>query len=313
MVDASPLPVVSIGLPVYNGEATLRRALDALLAQDFTDFELIISDNASTDGTRAICEEYAARDERIRYHRNEKNLGAAANYNRVAELARGEFFRWAAHDDLCDPSHLKRCMQAMRDAPPGTVLCYPCTLIIDGEEQVTEKYEDGIGCVDSRPHVRLGVVLRELVLCNSVMGLMRLEALRKTRLIARFRSSDVLLLSELAMLGPVVEIPEYLFLRRRDAKSYGVARLTPEEQAVWFDTASKGVSSFVRTTLFLQHLVSISRLPLGLGERFRCTWTLFRCWVPRSGRVMGGELKRVLKRGWSRGRSRQTRGLENAR
>ena len=312
--DSDPIdgPKVSIGLPVYNGERTLRHALDSLLAQDFTDFELVISDNASTDGTRAICEEYAARDARVRYSRNKENLGAAANYNRVVGLARGEYFRWAAHDDSCKPDHLSRCLEALRSAPSDTVLCYPWTLLIDGDDSVIGRYQDGIGSQDPRPHRRLAVVLRDLELCNSIMGLIRLSALRQTRLIDRFRSSDVLLLSELAMLGPVVEVPDYLFERRRDLKDFGVARLTPQEQAEWFDPNQGGVSPFVRTTLFLQHLVSIWRLPLGGLDRLRCVWTLFRQWIPRYGRVMGGEFKKALKSRFGGRRSKPVRGAGEA-
>ena len=104
-------PRVSIGLPVYNGEKYLRAALDCILRQDYADFELVICDNASSDGTEAICREYAARDGRIRYTRNETNIGASGNYKRVFELARGEFFKWASHDDTFHPSLVRRCME----------------------------------------------------------------------------------------------------------------------------------------------------------------------------------------------------------
>ncbi|MDR7898959.1 glycosyltransferase family 2 protein [Thermosynechococcus sp. JY1334] len=97
------IPKVSIGMPVYNGEKFIRDALDSLLAQTFTDFELIISDNASTDQTEAICREYAAKDKRIRYVRQAQNLGAAANFKYVLDEARGEYFMGAAADDKWDP------------------------------------------------------------------------------------------------------------------------------------------------------------------------------------------------------------------
>ncbi len=92
-------PKVSIGMPVYNGEPFIREALDSLLAQTFTDFDLIISDNASTDGTEAICQEYAAKDKRIRYIRQTENRGATANFQFVLDEAVGEYFMWAAADD----------------------------------------------------------------------------------------------------------------------------------------------------------------------------------------------------------------------
>ncbi len=117
-------PRVSIGLPVYNGEKYLERALDCLLKQDYADFELIVSDNASTDATESICREYAAKDSRIRYYRNPANIGASPNYNRVFSLARGEFFKWASHDDECDPSLLRRCLEAFDRAGGAAVLVF---------------------------------------------------------------------------------------------------------------------------------------------------------------------------------------------
>ena len=111
------LPLVSIGLPVYNAERHLAKALDSLLAQDYESFELIVSDNASTDSTQEICTSYAKRDSRLRYHRAEHNMGAIWNFNRVFELATGEYFMWAAHDDLRDPRYVSACLAAMQSHP----------------------------------------------------------------------------------------------------------------------------------------------------------------------------------------------------
>ena len=97
-------PTVSIGMPVYNGVPFLNEALDSILAQTYRDFELVISDNASTDETESICRAYAASDPRIRYYRQQENLGAMPNFNRVCELSRGQYFKWAACDDVCSPT-----------------------------------------------------------------------------------------------------------------------------------------------------------------------------------------------------------------
>ncbi len=103
-------PRVSIGMPVYNGGLFIREALDSLLAQTFTDFELIISDNASTDGTESICREYADKDARIRYVRQAQNLGAAANFKFVLDESVGEYFMWAAADDVWLPTFVRVCV-----------------------------------------------------------------------------------------------------------------------------------------------------------------------------------------------------------
>src|SRR5690348_7532956 len=123
------LPAVSVGLPVYNGALYLSRAVDSLLAQSFGDFEIIISDNASTDDTERICRAYAARDPRIRYVRSDTNRGLLWNFRRVLELARAPYFKWMAHDDECEPDLLRRCVDEL-DADPGLVLCAPTTVDI---------------------------------------------------------------------------------------------------------------------------------------------------------------------------------------
>jgi glycosyltransferase involved in cell wall biosynthesis len=117
-------PKISIGMPVFNGELFIREALDSLLAQTFTDFELIISDNASTDGTEAICKEYAAKDRRIRYVRQSDNRGAVANFQFVLDEAVGEYFMWAAADDSRHPDFIKMAEWVLSAAPKvGLVFC----------------------------------------------------------------------------------------------------------------------------------------------------------------------------------------------
>src|SRR3990167_3879396 len=113
-------PRVSIGLPVFNGEEYLPRAFDCLIQQDYEDFEVIISDNASTDATETLCRDLARQDNRIRYYRNETNIGARRNYNRVFELARGDFFKWASHDDEYDASLVRRCLEVFERSSSST-------------------------------------------------------------------------------------------------------------------------------------------------------------------------------------------------
>src|SRR6185295_18844558 len=144
-------PRVSIGLPVYNGEKYLARALTSLVSQDFEDFELILSDNASADSTEAICREFAAKDSRIRYYRNETNIGATKNYNRVFELAHGEFFKWASHDDECHPSLIRRCLETFSRAPDPTVLVFAKAEIIDELGNVKYLSPDNISSSSRQP------------------------------------------------------------------------------------------------------------------------------------------------------------------
>src|SRR5207247_8787636 len=123
-------PRVSVGLPVYNGEKFLSEALDSIIAQSFEDLELIISSNASTDGTDEICRAYVARDKRIRYYRNETNIGVDGNFNRVFQLSSGEYFKWASADDICGPDLIAKCLRVL-DSDSSVVLAYPKTRFID--------------------------------------------------------------------------------------------------------------------------------------------------------------------------------------
>src|SRR5690606_3415564 len=170
------VPQVSIGLPTFNGSTYLQATIDALLAQDFADFELIISDNGSTDDTESICRAAVAADKRVRYQRSTVNRGAGWNYNEVLRLARAPYFKWAADDDICEPSFLRRCVDAL-DADAGLVLAYPKTLLIDAAGEVTGPLDDSdlaLGSTD--PVARLDQLLRHRVEWHPVFGVIRTDA-----------------------------------------------------------------------------------------------------------------------------------------
>ena len=206
-------PRASIGLPVYNGERFLRETLDSLLAQTYSDFELVISDNASTDRTEAICRAYADKDRRVRCYRNKENLGAAFNYRRVFELATGTYFKWATADDLCEPEHVARCA-AVLDSDPSVVLACPKARFIDEEGRALDVHDPGWDLRSEAAHERLRYVLYAGHWVNAIYGLMRADALSRTRLLAGYPGGDYRVLTELALLGKFVELPDYFFLRR---------------------------------------------------------------------------------------------------
>jgi len=118
------MATVTIGLPVFNGEAFLRRAVDSILAQTYADFELLISDNCSTDGTAGICQSHLLAHQRVRYLRQPENIGAAKNYNKLVALSSSKYFKWAAHDDVMAPRFLEECLRAL-EQDPGVVLHFP--------------------------------------------------------------------------------------------------------------------------------------------------------------------------------------------
>ena len=135
----SHVPAVSIGMPVYNGERTLRESVDSILSQTFSDFELIISDNASADGTEAICRTYVERDSRVAYHRQPQNLGITENYNTVFRLSNAPYFKWASSSDICMPEFLSKCV-AVQQNHSDVVLCYPRTRLFDSRTSDAEDY-----------------------------------------------------------------------------------------------------------------------------------------------------------------------------
>lgn len=280
---------VAIGLPVYNGEKYLVQTLDSILAQTFEDFDLVISDNASTDRTEEISRDYAGRDRRVRYHRNEKNLGAARNYNRVFELATAEYFKWAAHDDLMAPGYIERCVDVL-DGEPNVVLCYPKTRIIDEEGKSKEDYFDNLHLDSLRAHERFRHVLFELTgECNAVFGLIRRETLRRTNLIGNFHSSDIVLLAELAMRGEFYEIGETLFFRRDHPDTSVRLHRSKQDRAAWFDPEKAGRYSMPMWRWLIEFTKAVRRVPMDLTEKSRC-YALVCKWA----RVHNRSLRREL-------------------
>jgi len=164
--SSSPPPSISIGLPVYNGARFLPQALESLLGQSFSDIELIVSDNASSDSTQDICTEYAMHDARIRYVRQNVNIGAMRNWNFVAKQARGKYFKWSSASDYCAPDMLARCFAAM-EAESDIVLCYGQTCLVDQETGELTEYTGNIEIMEDRPHERFSKLCGSLKLNNA--------------------------------------------------------------------------------------------------------------------------------------------------
>ena len=147
-------PRVSVGLPVCNGENYLDAAVRSILSQDYEDFELVISDNASTDRTQEICLDFARQDPRVKYSRLAANCGAVSNFQRVFRLSTGDYFKWAAHDDVCTPDFLERCV-AVLERDPAVVLCCGQTQLINDDGSPV-RYDPGQKCYVTRHGERVG-------------------------------------------------------------------------------------------------------------------------------------------------------------
>jgi glycosyltransferase involved in cell wall biosynthesis len=291
-------PSVSLGLPVFNGGRYLAIALDSLLSQTYEDFELVISDNASTDETEEICRAVAARDARVRYLRNPVNRGVAFNFSRLVAETTAPYFRWAAHDDVVAPTCLERCVEALDAAPDRVCLVFPGTHVIDADGHFVRNLEPELDLQEAKPHERLRHLVRTIVLGNEFFGLIRRSALERTRLLDTFPTSDYVLLAELALLGEFREIPGPLFFRREHAEMSRRANPTAAQFAELFLPGSgksrSGEEKFIREfwRLFGEILRSINAAPLPVGERARCDAVFVREWGWRFGARMLSELFR---------------------
>jgi len=270
MNDSSPTaatrPRVSIGLPVYNGERYLAAALDSLLGQTFADFELIICDNASTDATPDICTAYAARDPRIRYVREPANTGAVRNHNRTIELARGEYFKWAAHDDVYAPEFVERCVQHL-DAHPLTVLAFSRSRFIDPDGAPLSDYHHPLDLACPSRHERfLGYVCANHVMVEDY-GLVRTSVLRKTPLLGNFVWSDMVLFAELSLYGPFFEVPDVLFFRREHPQRAMQANRDAKALSAWNDPRKSGGSVAPTWRALREYVAALLRAPLTARER----------------------------------------------
>jgi glycosyltransferase involved in cell wall biosynthesis len=267
-------PRVSIGMPVYNGESYIGEAIDSILAQTYTDFELIISDNGSSDATQQICTMYAAMDDRIRYVRNESNRGASWNFRRVFDLARGEYFKWMAHDDVCDNRFLELCVKSL-DGMPDVILCSCKTKMIDENGEMLPNHDVTLMTNSSDPSRRFLDLLRIHHYYFQIQGLIRRSALEKTQLIGSFVSSDIVLLAELSLAGRFNEIPEYLFYCRiHSEQSVQMSRYL---RAAWFDPARAGRIALPQWRLFAELFRCLGRAQLDTSDRIRCCLYVL-CW-----------------------------------
>ena len=212
VTSSKEAPSLSIGLPVYNGEQYLRQAMDALLAQTYTDFELIVSDNASTDTTEEICREYVRRDPRVRHIRQKTNVGAVPNHNLLIDEARGTYFKWASHDDLYAPELLEKCIREL-EQHPDVVLVHAWDAVMDDAGRIVRQLPYVLDTDNPDPAARLRSLLRTPG-GNDFYGVMRTDLLRHVGGHGTYYNADRTFMAKVLMQGPFRQVPEVLYLRR---------------------------------------------------------------------------------------------------
>jgi len=285
-------PRLSFGLPVWNGEASIRRCLDSLLTQDFSDFEVVVSDNASTDGTSQILEEYAARDPRVRVSRNQENIGQIENVNLVFRQSRGEYFRWIGVSDWLEPQYASRCVEVL-DADPGAILV--TTYFRIHQDDGTTRYEEYQGeRVDSeRPERRFARMLWFYhagdAKYDPIYSMIRRNALERTHLIWMMDWGDRMMGAELSLLGRFKHLPECLAHRGKGSgeKQWDHQKLLQRYHPIRYRELSapawrifKGLLSIIRAA------------PLNRRQRVRCQWAAFKLSLRRAYHLYRGAFSR---------------------
>jgi glycosyltransferase involved in cell wall biosynthesis len=288
----NPVPRLGIGLPVYNGENFLAQSIEALLGQTYQDFELIITDNASTDGTEEICRDYAARDARIRYFRNRRNLGCAPNHNLAFRLSRSELFKWASHDDLYARDLVRRCVEAL-DEHPHAVAAHGWTAMIDGSGSVTRAIEYPLATASPHAPERF----RSMLFGNGGDddgAVIRSEVLRRVAPLGSYHHADRTVVTELALHGPFHQVPDWLYFRRDHPDRAERACPTVRKRCANLDPRRADRLRHPVARLFAEYawayFAMIQRAPLTREQRRECLGHLGRWLASRATRRSWGQV-----------------------
>jgi glycosyltransferase involved in cell wall biosynthesis len=277
--SAAEVPLVSVGLPVFNGEAFLEDALRSVLAQTLDELELILCDNASQDRTAEICRDYAARDPRIHYFRNPRNLGAAANYNLAFSYARGRYFKWLAHDDRMSPTFLAKTYRVLEEREDA-VLCNTVVSYIDAAGAQIGLYDSRLAGADSLcASARFAWMVLRSHSCVDFFGLIRRDALHRSLLHGSFHGADRALLAQLALRGRMIQLPAPLLAMREHPNRYTRAQRRASDRAAWHDSTRGAQASFPTWRLYGEYLKMVRREDLTPQERSRCYAVLARWWL----------------------------------
>lgn len=289
-MSSAPRPKVSIGLPVYNGGNLIATALEAIQAQTFTDWELVICDNASEDDTQEICEKYAAEDPRIVYHRNPENVGAMGNFNLVWERSSGEYFKWQSHDDWVSPHFLEQCVRALDD-DPGIVLAFGQMCRLDARDNTEVWVRSHEPIVDSASTLRRFHDSLWKLKFYPIFGVFRSSTFAETMGLTNNPEPDRILLAEVALRGRFAQIPHITLFQ-----------VSPRRESTWLwlnpgNTASR----FGNSIRSVKGLLSAVKRFDGFSppQRFLACLDLFvwSVWSRAKGKVR--QVRRHYAIGWS--------------
>jgi glycosyltransferase involved in cell wall biosynthesis len=278
-------PLLSIALPVYNGERFIADAIESILAQDLADFELVISDNASTDRTPDICRTFVARDLRVRYVRNPSNLGSGGNFARSARFASGRYFKWMAADDMLGAGYLRKCIDVL-ERDPTVVLAAPRARMVGDDGRTLLAFDassrtflgsyagrpiDDVALFEApRPSDRFrGVLLhmRGEALNNFIYGIMRAELVRDRPVFESYVGSDKVLLARASLAGKLHQVEDDLFIWRHHAGAFG--NLDYRTASRTWDPVGRSRPSMLYGQV-VGYIDAVRDAPIPAAEKVRC-------------------------------------------
>jgi len=291
-------PIVTVGVPVWNGEAFLEQTLAALAAQSLTAIEVFVADNAATDGTRAIVERFAATDPRFHYLGSDANRGIPWNWNRLLDEARSPYFMWNAADDVARPGHLAACVAALDEHPEATIAFSRVRLIDAAGATVGAMDDDGLDFLSASPAGRLDLFLaRRAYQVIGYGGVHRTSVLRAGGGLPPFYGGDIALATWSAVRAPWVQVPEQLFeARHHDEQMTKLQGGDPLHQQRMYRPGLRGPFAFPQWTLNTRLLVLAATTPSGAGERARAVCAVLRRWTLPNWRFFPFDVKRNLIR-----------------
>ena len=285
-------PLVSIGMTVFNAAMFLTKAIESLLLQDYENFEIVISDNASEDGSSEICQDFAKRNNRIRYFRNRKNMGPNYNSQKAVSYCSGEFLMVAADHDIYHPSFITTLINIF-DKDETVVLAYPLTTLIDKDEYPIELMADRIDTRGMDICQRFSKVIWESSAMNMVYGIYRMPAFKEAMNIGATIGPDLAMMAKLSLIGTIAQIKQPLFFRRQNRNKETVQDMT-QRQVGWF--IKSDIKALVPWTMLAFTQIKIIRdFNFSAKEKEILLTDIKNCYRHRFGTLMLNEIKTLLK------------------
>lgn len=294
MVSSIQQPLVSIAMTVFNAEPFLAKTLCSLLDQDYKNFELVISDNASEDRSGEICQEFAKRDMRIHYYRNSINMGPARNSYKAIDLCSGEFILTAADHDVYHPTFISSLLQVLQQ-DESVVLAYPRTVYIDENDQTIELMPDNIDTRGLDACQRFSKVIWEFGWMNMVYGLYRSAVFKTVWHSYQTIGPDHIIIANLCLHGSIAQLDEPLFFRRRNRPSETYQECTRRQIDLFCSSNYENLIPWTR--MAYEHIKVITESSLGDEEKERLFDEVRKCFPTRFGPHMQNEVMQLLTEG----------------